>query len=82
MILTDEEIMAIPPMHSNGGQLAYARKIESAILAKQREQLKLIFAFRRRGLFDFCTCTKERYDELAQKPHIFEVAIFYTKPGL
>ena len=37
-----------------------------------------VYAFRRRGLDDFCTCTKERYDELVDKPNLFEVTTFYA----
>ena len=32
--LTDEERMAIPPMYSNGGQLAYAEAIEAKLKEK------------------------------------------------
>jgi len=39
-----------------------------------------VYAFRRKGLDDFCTCDKRRYDELAGKPNLFEVAVFYTAP--
>jgi len=36
-----------------------------------------VYAFRRKGLDDFCTCDERRYLELQGKPHLFEVAIFY-----
>jgi len=39
-----------------------------------------VYAFRRRGLNDFCTCTKERYEELAGMPNLFEVTTFYAAP--
>jgi len=39
-----------------------------------------VFAFRRKGLDDFCTCTEERYAELSTKPNLFETRIFYTTP--
>ena len=39
-----------------------------------------VYAFRRKGLDDFCTCDKRRYDELSGKPDLFEVAVFYTAP--
>lgn len=39
-----------------------------------------VFAFRRKGLDDFCTCTEERYAELSAKPNLFETRIFYTTP--
>jgi len=39
-----------------------------------------VFAFRRKGLDDFYTCTEERYAELSAKPNLFETRIFYTTP--
>ena len=39
-----------------------------------------VFAFRRKGLDDFCICTEERYAELSAKPNLFETRIFYTTP--
>lgn len=39
-----------------------------------------VFAFRRKGLDDFCTCTEKRYAELSLKPNLFETRIFYTEP--
>lgn len=39
-----------------------------------------VFAFRRKGLNDFCTCTEERYAELSARPSLFETRIFYTTP--
>lgn len=39
-----------------------------------------VFAFRRKGLDDFCTCTEKRYAELSLKPKLFETRIFYTTP--
>ncbi len=39
-----------------------------------------VYAFRRKGLDEFCTCDKRRYDELAGKPDLFEVTVFYTAP--
>lgn len=38
-----------------------------------------IYLFRRKGFRDFCTCDKERYEELAQKP-MFECKIVYAMP--
>lgn len=38
------------------------------------------YAFRRLGLEDFCTCTKERFDELSDIPDLFEMRIFYDAP--
>jgi len=37
-----------------------------------------VYAFRRKGFDDFCTCTIERYEELLGKQGLFEVAIFYA----
>lgn len=39
-----------------------------------------VYAFRRKGLDDFCTCTEKRYAELSAKPNLFETRIFYTSP--
>jgi hypothetical protein len=39
-----------------------------------------VYAFRRKGLDDFCTCDKRRYLELSDKPNLFETTIFYTTP--
>ena len=39
-----------------------------------------VYAFRRKGLDDFCTCDEARYGELWNKPHLFETRIFYTAP--
>jgi hypothetical protein len=37
-----------------------------------------VYAFRKKGLDDFCTCDARRYLEFKNKPHAFEVTIFYT----
>jgi hypothetical protein len=39
-----------------------------------------VYAFRRKGLADFCTCDEARYEELSNKPHLFETRIFYAAP--
>ena len=39
-----------------------------------------VYAFRRKGLLAFCTCDEARYEELSNKPHLFETRIFYTAP--
>ena len=44
------------------------------------EKQEPVYAFRRKGLDDFCTCTKERYEELSTKPTLFDVTIFYAAP--
>jgi hypothetical protein len=36
-----------------------------------------VYAFRKKGLDDFCTCDARRYLEFKNKPHMFEVTIFY-----
>ena len=41
-----------------------------------------IYAFRRKGQFDFCTCSEYRYHECAAMPELFEVAIFFTEQQL
>ena len=38
-----------------------------------------IYAFRRKGQFDFCTCSEYRYHECAAMPELFEMAIFFTE---
>ncbi len=39
-----------------------------------------VYAFRRKGLADFCTCDEARYEELSNKPRLFETRIFYATP--
>ena len=41
-----------------------------------------IYAFRRKGQFDFCTCSEYRYLECANMPKLFEVAIFFRRQQL
>lgn len=53
------------------------RAIEAEVRAEAQEP---IYAFRRKGLDYFCTCTEARYNELAQKPILFEVTTFYAAP--
>lgn len=45
------------------------------------EQQEPVYLFRRKGLDDFCTCSKERYEELSARPRLFEVKKLYTLPG-
>ena len=47
--------------------------------AEQAEQ-EPVYAFRRKGQDSFCTCDKERYEELVDKPNLFEVTTFYAAP--
>ncbi|AZR94999.1 hypothetical protein BBB39_15435 [Bordetella trematum] len=39
-----------------------------------------VYAYRRKGLGDFVTCDRERFDELSTKPRLFETRIFYAAP--
>ncbi|HCF4509458.1 TPA: hypothetical protein NIF35_003466 [Pseudomonas aeruginosa] len=39
-----------------------------------------VYAYRRKGLDDFVTCDRERFDELSTTPRLFETRIFYTAP--
>lgn len=49
-------------------------------LAELRQGGEAVYMFRRKGLDDFCTCSIERYEELKQKPNLFEVLVTYTRP--
>ena len=51
-----------------------------ALIAELAKQNEPVYAFRRKGLDDFCTCDKRRFDELSQKPALFEVQVFYRSP--
>ena len=51
-----------------------------ALIAEIAKQNEPVYAFRRKGLDDFCTCDKQRFDELSQKTTLFEVRVFYTIP--
>lgn len=51
-----------------------------ALVAELAKQNEPVYAFRRKGLDDFCTCDKRRFDELSQKTTLFEVRVFYTIP--
>lgn len=39
-----------------------------------------VYAYRRKGLDDFVTCDRKRFDELSAKPRLFETRIFYAAP--
>lgn len=54
----------------------YAR---AAIEADRQARGEPVYAFRRKGLADFATCTKERFDELSDN-QLFDTRIFYTTP--
>ena len=65
------------------GRTALATHVERCLESKkttQQEAQEPVFAFRRKGLDDFCTCDEARYEELSNKPHLFETRIFYTAP--
>ena len=46
----------------------------------EKDKADSVYAFRRKGLADFCTCDEARYEELSNKPRLFETRIFYTTP--
>jgi hypothetical protein len=84
---TDAELDEL--RQANSGRLNFVtlsefRTIARAVLAKWGTPPAVagepVFAFRRKGLDDFCTCTEERYAELSAKPNLFETRIFYTTP--
>ncbi len=54
--------------------------IQALRQALAQPETEPVYAFRRKGLDEFCTCDKRRYDELAGKPDLFEVTVFYTAP--
>ena len=68
----------------SAGRMVHAdneAKIAEHILRQALEtEQEPVYAFRRKGLDDFCTCDKRRYDELSGKPNLFEVTVFYTAP--
>lgn len=39
-----------------------------------------VYAYRRRGLDEFVTCSRERFEELGAKPNLFETRIFSSVP--
>ena len=45
------------------------------------EQQEPVYLFRRKGLDDFCTCSKERYEAFSANPQLFEVKTLYALPG-
>ena len=46
----------------------------------EQEPNEVVYAYRRKGIDDFCTCDERRYKELSEKPNLFETAVFYTAP--
>lgn len=59
---------------------ADAAILAEALVAELAKENEPVYAFRRKGLNNFCTCDKRRYNELVQKPALFEVRVFYTLP--
>ena len=57
-------------------------ELQAMIIARcvEKDQAESVYAFRRKGLDDFCTCDEARYEELSNKPHLFETRVFYTAP--
>ena len=45
------------------------------------EKQKPVYLFRRKGWEEFCTCSKERYEEFYTNPRVFEVKKLYALPG-
>ena len=75
--------------YSGAQMLAFGRDCSDAAIAALRTQQpapsaqqagESVYAFRRKGLEDFCTCDEARYEELSNKPHLFETRVFYTAP--
>lgn len=81
-MLTDEEIKALGEGNQGTWQddLKFARAVIAAYEKKLREQ-EPVYLFRRRGLDDFCSCTKGRFDELSKKPNRFEVKKLFEHPA-
>lgn len=52
----------------------------AALTAQPAASAEPVYAYRRKGLDDFVTCTLERFEELQDKPHLFETRIFYAAP--
>ena len=72
--------VAVTCNHVGRMERAEARVAELEAERAEREKQEPVFAFRRKGLEDFCTCSEERYNELAQKTSLFEVRKFCAAP--
>ena len=60
---------------------ASIEKARAALAQKDEQEPKgVVYAYRRKGIDDFCTCDERRYKELSEKPNLFETAVFYTAP--
>lgn len=69
----------IDPPSAAAQMLTYGHECQDAEASREMVG-EPVFAFRRKGLNDFCTCTEEHYEELSAKPNLFEVRVFYTAP--
>ena len=75
--------MARSDARNAGSRVQHKDKTLAAALAQPaatQQAGERVYAFRRKGLADFCTCDEARYEELSNKPHLFETRIFYTTP--
>lgn len=73
--LSDEK-----PIACSTSNLERLVSFAEALVAELAKENKPVYAFRRKGLDYFCTCDERRYEELAQKPTLFEVKVLYTLP--
>lgn len=80
--IDDKHVPAVIP-NPHGPWVRYEDHI-AALAAGQatapQQAVERVYAFRRKGLEDFCTCDEARYEELSNKPHLFETRVFYTAP--
>lgn len=53
---------------------------EAQALIDARRNQEPVYAFRRKGLDDFCTCSEKRFLELSSKQNLFEVKKLYAAP--
>ena len=75
--------MARSDARNAGSRVQHKDKTLAAALAQPaatQQAGERVYAFRRKGLADFCTCDEARYEELSNKQHLFETRIFYTAP--
>ena len=87
-LVSDDEYLQLfeAARHGSAGSMGTMRGIRACIAAyeaatPQPAQQEKVFAFRRKGLDDYCTCAEERYLELSNKPHLFDVRVFYKSPS-
>ena len=68
---------------SLGSELNAVANERDALRAKVEamEQQEPVYLFRRKGWEEFCTCSKERYEEFYTNPRVFEVKKLYLAPG-